>query len=141
MINYIEYGIRFHDFIKESGHSLIQKDGEWISSDDVAVQALIDNYDPLSEAKTDAKQRVTLHASQLVADIYPFINPEKEEAVGLYHFTTDLYLSIKSASRNALSGRLLEFKGIYDTAQVKIAEVNAMTDWQLVDAYDATVGW
>lgn len=139
--NYIEKGIRLHRAIRNAGYSLSQVDGVWISSDDTAVQAIIDSYDALPEAKADARQRVVLEASRLVAEIYPFINPEKEEAIGLYNFTTDMYLTTVAQARQPLSGRLLDFRDIYDTAQAKISEVNALATWQQCDAYDATIGW
>lgn len=44
MILYIEKGIGMHDAIREAGFSLYEKDGVWVSSDDVAVQAIIDAY-------------------------------------------------------------------------------------------------
>ena len=143
MINYTEKGHRLHKIINAAGHLLSEVDGVWESSDNTAVQAIIDSYDPLPEAKTDAKARIIKEASKRVSAIYPFINPDKEEAIGLYEFTTDLYLSTKANAREPLTGRLLQFKMIHDTAQAAITVVNSMTDWQVVDAYDAATapGW
>lgn len=146
MIDYIEKGHRMIVALFAADLGIVATgDGTLFihkgTATDDEINTFISNYDPLPEAKADARSRVTVQASKLVADIYPFVNPDKGEAIGLYHFTTDLYLSIKAASRNALSGRLLDFKGIYDTAQAKIAEVNVLADWQEVDAYDATIGW
>lgn len=45
-IRYIEKGIGLHDAIADAGHSLVQVDGEWIASDEDAVQAIIDAYEP-----------------------------------------------------------------------------------------------
>jgi hypothetical protein len=45
-INYIEKGFGLHEAIKEAGHTLVQRDGVWISSNDEAVQAIIDAFDP-----------------------------------------------------------------------------------------------
>ena len=73
--------------------------------------------------------------------IYPFINPEKEEAIGLYNFTLDIYNLIKPEARNALSGNLLAFKNIHDTALAKNSAIDAMTDWQAIDALDVSQGW
>ena len=47
MINYIELGSGLHDEIEKAGHWIECRDGQWISSNDVAVQAIIDSYDPL----------------------------------------------------------------------------------------------
>ena len=55
MIRYIEKGPRMHRFICDAGYSIEQLNGEWVTSDDRAVQAIIDRYDPLPEEKTEAK--------------------------------------------------------------------------------------
>lgn len=44
MINYVEKGMGLHEAIKLSGHWLRQVDSEWVSSDDAAVQDIIDGY-------------------------------------------------------------------------------------------------
>lgn len=140
-INYTEQGHRLHKFIRESGYTLVQRDGVWLSSDDVAVQAIVDGYDALSEAKADAKARVGIEASKRVAEVYPFINPEKEEAIGLVQFAQDLYASIKTNAQDVLPARLQTLLTIRNTAIAKNAEIDALTTWEECDAYDATVGW
>ena len=140
-INYIEKSFRLHREIREQGHSLSKLDGEWVSSDDVAVQAIIDSYDALAEAQADAKARVGIEASKRVAEVYPFINPEKEEAIGLVQFAQDLYASIKTNAQEVLPARLQTLLTIRNTAIAKNAEIDALTAWEECDAYDATVGW
>ena len=137
--NYVEYGYRLHRLIIDSGYKMQQIDGVWLSSDDPAVQAIIDNFDPLPEAKAKAKERIGIEASKRVAIVYPLINPTKNEAVGLVNLVTDILVQANAAA--GLSGDLLTVKNISNTVKVKIAEVNAETDWQLVDAYDASTGW
>ena len=44
MISYAEKGFGLHEKIEAAGHWLAQQDGVWASSDDVAVQKLIDEY-------------------------------------------------------------------------------------------------
>jgi hypothetical protein len=58
MINYINKGNYLIDAIGAAGHGLVQDDGVWISSDDIAVQAIIDSFDPLPPAQTEAKTLV-----------------------------------------------------------------------------------
>lgn len=53
MIYYIEKGVLLHKYISNAGHSLAQKDNIWISSNDVAVQAIIDSFDPLTEVQKE----------------------------------------------------------------------------------------
>lgn len=51
MITYIEKGNWLHDAIKNAGHWLVQENGVWQSSDDAAVQQIIDAYDPLPQVQ------------------------------------------------------------------------------------------
>lgn len=50
-INYVEKGFGLHEAVAAAGHALWQSDGVWLSSNDQAVQALIDAYDPLPVAQ------------------------------------------------------------------------------------------
>lgn len=62
MINYIEKGTGLHAAIAAAGHRLTQarEDGSyiWKSTDDLAVQAIIDAFDPLVFERIEAKARV-----------------------------------------------------------------------------------
>jgi len=62
MINYIEKGYGLHKAIASANHSLSKVNGKWVSSNDVAVQAIIDSYDPLPDAKTEAIERINQEA-------------------------------------------------------------------------------
>jgi hypothetical protein len=53
MINYTEKGAGLHDAIHRAGHWLRQENGAWLSSDDAAVQAIIDGYDPVITSRAD----------------------------------------------------------------------------------------
>lgn len=135
MINYIEKGNGLHEAIFLEGHQLVQKDGVWISSDDIEVQSIINSYDPLPELKTEAISRIKQHAATLVHAIYPHVDAETTDVIGFYNYTVDMWQG------GALPARLQSLKTVRDTALIKISEVSAMTDWQLVDTHDATVGW
>lgn len=50
-IAYTEKGAGLHDAIRAAGHWLYFRGNQWVSSDDAAVQAIIDAYDPLPEAR------------------------------------------------------------------------------------------
>ena len=136
MINYIEKGKSLHKEIVSQGYHIINQDGVWQSSDDVAVQAIIDAYDPLPFAKNEAIARIKKHAAILVNAIYPHIDPNSSDVIGFYNYTVDMY-----SGSFPLTGRLLELKTVRDSAVTKIAEVNALVDWQSCDTYDATSGW
>jgi hypothetical protein len=58
VINYIEKGIWLHDFIHQLGYRIKTRDGVWVTSNDVAVQAIIDAFEPLPYAQDEAKAKV-----------------------------------------------------------------------------------
>ena len=58
MINYIEKGSYLHDEIHRQGYAIRQRDGIWITSNDIAVQAIIDTFDPLPFAQAEAKELI-----------------------------------------------------------------------------------
>ena len=140
-VNYIEKTYRLHKQISEQGFALKKVDNVWTSSDDVAVQSIIDSYDPLPEAKADARQRVKLEESKRVNQLFSFIDPEKDEAIDFVNFVIDIYNLIVPQARAALPQSFVDLQAIRTTALAKIAEVNALTDWQLADSYDASIGW
>lgn len=63
-IQYDEKGAALHGAIHAAGHSLCELDGEWVSSNDVAVQAIIDGY-TLDQCKTAKQAEVLAVAKQL----------------------------------------------------------------------------
>lgn len=67
----IKYNEKYHYVINEierQGHHLIRIDNEFISSNDTEVQKIIDNFDPLPFAKSEAKDRIKHQAELLMAD-------------------------------------------------------------------------
>jgi hypothetical protein len=64
MINYIEKGRKLHKLIKESGQKLAKVDNIWVSSNDTAVQAIIDSYNPLPEAQKEQIDLVNTKAGE-----------------------------------------------------------------------------
>ena len=140
MIDLTDKGAGLNDAIISAGHTYGNHDGVAWSSDDVAVQAIHDNYDPVPYEADKTKSRIIIEASKRAAEIYPFIDPESEQAIALYEFASDLYLSTISAARESLSGRLLQFKNIHDKAQAAIVVINSDTDWKSIRAYDVVNG-
>lgn len=64
MIEYTEKGYGLHQKIASAGYALRQENGAWISSDDVAVQAIIDGY-TLDNAKAYRAAQVSAYAKTL----------------------------------------------------------------------------
>jgi hypothetical protein len=140
-IIYIEKGIWLHQEIAVQGYSLVEADGVWQSSDDIAVQAIIDAFDPLPFAKAAKIQELKTEGANRVNGVYSWITSGNQDvdatdALSVYDFAEDLYLSISPGSRETLSGRLLQFKNIRDAGVSAVADINALTDWQIVMAYD-----
>lgn len=63
-ITYTEKGYGLHEAIQGAGHWLAEHDGTWISSDDVAVQAIIDGY-TLDQAKEGMREQIEAYAKVL----------------------------------------------------------------------------
>ncbi len=72
MIYYTEKGAGLHEAVAVAGHFMRQVNGIWVSSDDVAVQAIIDAY-PLTSCQAEVIEAIDAHASalrdQVVANI------------------------------------------------------------------------
>lgn len=74
MIKHIEKGWGLTLFIEEAGEWLKEIGNEWKSSNDVVVQSLIDNYDPVPYEQGEAKARIVEQANeamQSLEDMYP----------------------------------------------------------------------
>jgi len=66
MINYIEKGLGLHRAINESGHSIEQINGVWISSNDTAVQAIINSYDSLPYERAEKKAELVKDSEEVL---------------------------------------------------------------------------
>lgn len=147
-INYTDKGPHLIEAITAAGHWLKNRDHVYISSDDVAVQAIIDAFDPLPDAKLDKIAELKREAAKRANSIYGFMSGEDEETepsdVGAYvDLMIDLYTSIKANSREPLSGRLLEMSNLRTALNDATAAINALNDWEAVMAYDVlnTPSW
>lgn len=145
MINYIEKGPWLHIAISEAGHWLKQLNGVWVSDDDVAVQAIIDAFDPLPYAIADKTKELQREASERASAYYAFMSPAEDQhkAASFLQLMEDFYGVIHPASRNSLDGRLLGCANIIGALNAAIAAIEAMSDWQQVMAYDVvnTPSW
>jgi len=144
-ITYQEKGPWMHDEIARQGHWIRQRGSVFESNDDIAVQAIIDSFDPLPYAKVDKIAELKREAANRANSIYGFLSGEDEETepsdVGAFmNFAIDNYNNIKSNARNPLSGRLLEFKNLRDAMAAAISEINALTTLAEIEAYDVVTG-
>ena len=160
MINYIEKGQGLHTAITEAGHWLMQVDGQWASSDDVAVQSIIDSYDPLPKVQQAMWNAIQAERESRKLKGLPIAGKR-------YHSDADsriqqLGLAMLGASTPAglqwktMDGSFVEmtptlaqqiFGGtaqrdaaIFQAAEVHRAAMMQLT-WQEAESYDYSQGW
>lgn len=63
-INYIEKGSALHAAIQAAGHWLREENGAWVSSNDEAVQAIIDGF-TIEHARSAKKAEVSAYAKAI----------------------------------------------------------------------------
>ncbi len=132
-IAYVEKGAGLHVAINAAGHWLEQRDGVWRSSNDAAVQAIIDAYNPLADQKA---ARVALIKDDGLARInaaFPAIKSLDEIA-----FYAEFWTSIAPAAR-AATAPFQKVINIYTAAKTAITSVNACTTKAQIDA--VTPAW
>ena len=144
-ITYIEKGLGLHEAVTAAGYFIRNVDGVRIATDssgnqsaetDVAVQAIIDSYDPLSYAK---KQKVKELRSELLARIrviYPDAENIPDDTFdAILDITHDVYKSIVAGSRSPNS----DWSSTLDTRTARKDARNiieAYTTVAEVEAYD-----
>lgn len=133
MINYTEKGIGLHRVVAAAGHALYQRDGIWLSSNDVAVQALIDAYDELPDIKEAKIGAIKAEALLRIAAMFPAITSVDE-----IQFYAEFWLSIKVTAR-APTVAFQKVIDIYSAAKTAIASVNSATTKPGVEA--VVVAW
>lgn len=161
MINYTEKGAGLHAAIAAAGHWLLEQDGVWVSSDDAAVQTIIDTYDPLPEAKVAKWEQIKVerdrrkHAGFAVGANRFHSDPDSRiQQLGLVimgagipanlqwktlggsfvTMTPTLALSIFQTTAQADAA-------LFAAAEVKRATVNGLTSLQDIEAHDPLTGW
>lgn len=132
-INYIEKGNGLHEKISGLGLSLWEENRVWKSSDDVAVQAIIDAYDPLPDRKKTRVDAIKAEGLARINDIFPAIKSVDEIA-----FYVEFWLSIKSTSR-ASTINFQKSIDIYTAAKAAISSVNSAVDVAGINA--VVVAW
>lgn len=63
-INYIEKGSALHAAVQSAGHWLREENGAWVSSNDEAVQAIIDGF-TIEQARAARKAEISAYATAL----------------------------------------------------------------------------
>lgn len=63
-INYTEKGAQLHAAIRNAGHWLREENGQWVSSNDEAVQAIIDGF-TIEQARAARKAEISAYATAM----------------------------------------------------------------------------
>lgn len=163
MIDYTEKGAGLHARIAAAGHWLQSIDGVWHSSDDAAVQALIDGY-TVADSQSDVCARINALGRQLRDSAVAGVSPaemaswpiKRAEAIA-YTATGNAadapMLTAEAAARgvtladivarvqgNAAALSMLEAM-IGGTEGKHRDAVKALTTFEAVLAYDYSGGW
>ncbi len=161
MINYTEKGAGLHAAIKAAGHWLSQRDGAWVSSDDAAVQAIIDGY-TLAQAKAERKREVSAKAREkydlVTAGIsaaemagWPILLSEAltYRASGIVGAAIQAEATIRDITVADLVTKIEGNAAAFQQARAAIAgtdgrkrdEIDALETFEAVAAYDINGGW
>jgi len=161
MINYVEKGIGLHKAVAAAGYLLEERDGVWVSNDDAAVQAIIDAY-TLDQAKAEKRKDISALArvkyDMVTAGIsaaemagWPILLSEalSYRASGTVGMAIQAEATIRSISVVALVEKIEANALAFQTARAAIAgtdgrkrdEVDALTSFEAVAAYDVAGGW
>lgn len=137
MITYTEKGIKLHKAIVEAGYSIARVDGVWITSDDVAVQAIIDSFDYVASLKEDKRDELKTEGLTRIQQVMPAIQTFDD-----LQLVKEQYLSVKAASRSATTA-MQSIIDIYTAGVAGIAQINALTTEADVLAFDVVndVAW
>ena len=132
-ITYTEKGQGLHLAIRKAGHWLREENGVWVSSNDTAVQAIIDSFDPLPDYKAKRIEALKADGLARIQAVFPAIKSFDELAL-----IRELYLSIAPAARQPTTSwqRMIN---IYTAGQAAAASINAASTKAQVDA--VTPSW
>lgn len=163
MIVYTEKGAGLHDAVRAAGHWLEQRDGVWVSSDDTAVQAVIDGY-TVDDAKTVRKAESTAHAKTLRDRVVASASAGEMASWPIKRAEAMAYsqsgngadapmLSAEAAARGvtlpAIIARVAANAALFAGLEAAISgadgkhrdAIGALTSFESVAAYDLTAGW
>jgi hypothetical protein len=127
VINYVEkYGLQ--KAITDAGHWLVRIDDVWTSDDDVAVQAIIDGYNPLPAYKQRKIDAIKQDGLNEIAKVFPALN-----SYAMVQLEAERWQSLVNAAKSP-TPNFTKLINIYVAAVAAIANVNAAIDLVSVDA-------
>lgn len=160
-INYVEKGPFLHAAIRAAGHWLREENGTWVSSNDEAVQAIIDAYDPLPEARRakwlevqaerDRRKGAGVSAGGYVFHSDPdsriqqlgLVMMGASMPVGLMWKTIGGQLApmTPTLAMQLFQATAASDQAIFAAGEVHRNAIDALTDLDAVTGYDFSGGW
>lgn len=145
MISYTEKGYGLHEAIRAAGHWLREENGVFVSSDDQAVQAIIDAYDPVADHRTAKIAEVKAEAQQRIYAVVPAWKQTNllAQAALLNDKGRGRWSAQELAAWNAGQALWAQVASIRAASDQIEADIAAMTDWQEINAFDvaASARW
>jgi hypothetical protein len=142
-VAYVEKGYGLILAIKQAGFNIFNNNGVFITNpanpadttNDAAVQNIINTYDPLPYYKQQAIGRIEAKGLGKIQTIFPSL-----ANIDTVNLVAQLYLSIVPASR-APTTQFGNAASVYNAAQSAITNINAATTQPGVDSAEAGVVW
>lgn len=104
MIDYTEKGYGLHQAVQAAGHALYKENDTWKSSNDDAVQAIIDAYNPAESARETARTAVAQERMRRQAMGVKYEFPDGQAGTVQTRDTQDLLNVTGLATRALMSG-------------------------------------
>lgn len=133
MIDYIEKGEYLHKAIRNAGHFLRKHNGAWLSDNDVAVQAIIDTFDPLPDAKINKIEELKIEGLRQANLVY---GDNVFASVSAIELLIDIDATYDRSVTPA--SRLIAVNGVINTFKTERAGINTMNSMVDIQNYDVT---
>lgn len=163
MISYIEKGAGLHDAVAAAGHALREENGVWISSDDSAVQAVIDSYS-LADARAYRQAEVEQLAKVVRDRITRSVSPGEMASWSIKLAQAAAFASTGDPASAPLLAAEAQYRGItiedlvsrvssaagtFAALEAQIAgmsgyhrdAIDALESFEAIASYDVTTGW
>lgn len=160
-VDYKEKGIGLHDAIRAAGHRLEQVNGQWLADNASAVQAIIDGYDPLPDAKARKWEAIKAErdrrksAGYMVAGHrYHSDQASRIQQLGLVIMGANIPPGLQwktvdngfvpmtqTLAQQIFAATAQNDATLHAGAEMKKADVNALNTLAEVEAFDVAAGW